>query len=106
MVYIARDGEIICDYLNPKQTLDNIRLLCKGKKEAIKDCYQKFNKETADGKNMSKISKLLSEAINSIIERKTISDIRSLFTPGGTTALLSEISGIEDFELICFLVVK
>lgn len=106
MVYIARDGEIICDYLNPKQTLDNIRLLCKGKKEAIKDCYQKFNKETADGKNMSKISKLLSEAINSIIERKTISDIESLFTPGGTTALLSEISGIEDFELICFLVVK
>ena len=37
MVYIGMDGDIICDYLNPKQLLDDIRLLCRGKKEPIVD---------------------------------------------------------------------
>lgn len=31
MVYISTDGEIICDYLNPKKLLDDVRLLCRGK---------------------------------------------------------------------------
>ncbi len=106
MVYIGTDEEIICDYLNPKKMLDDIRLLCRGKSEPIKDLYQRFNEETNDGKNMSKMSEFLSEAINSIIDCKEESDIDSLFSAGGTSALMSEISGLDDFELICFLVVK
>lgn len=106
MVYIGMDGEIICDYLNPKKMLDDIRLLCRGKKEPIKELCQRFNDETADGRNMSEMSELLSEAINSIIDCKEESDIDSLFSAGGTSALMSEISGLDDFELICFLVVK
>ena len=39
-------------------------------------------------------------------EAKEESDIDSLFSTGGTSALMSEISGLDDFELICFLVVK
>ena len=49
---------------------------------------------------------LLNDAINSIIDVKEESDIDSLFTGGGTTALLSQVNGLDDFELICFLVVK
>lgn len=106
MVYIGMDGEVICDYLNPKKLLDDIRLLCRGKKQPIKKLYQKFNEETDDGKNMGEISELLSEAINSIINCKEESDIDSLFAEGGTSALLSAVSGLDDFELICFLVIK
>lgn len=106
MVYIGMDGEVICDYLNPKKMLDDIRLLCRGKKEPIKELCQRFNEETDDGRNMSEMSELLSEAINSIIDCKEESDIDSLFSAGGTSALMSEISGLDDFELICFLVIK
>lgn len=106
MVYVGMDGEIICDYLNPKKMLDDIRLLCKGKKEPNKELCYKFNKETNDGKDMSELSDLLTDAINSIIDVKEESDIDSLFTAGGTSALMSAVSGIDDFELICFLVVK
>lgn len=106
MVYIGMDGEVICDYLNPKKMLDDIRLLCRGKNESIKELCQQFNEETNDGRNMSEMSELLSEAINSIIDCKEESDIDSLFSAGGTSALMSEISGLDDFELICFLVVK
>lgn len=106
MVYVGMDGEIICDYLNPKKMLDDIRLLCKGKKEPNKELCYKFNKETNDGKDMSELSDLLTDAINSIIDVKEESDIDSLFTAGGTSALMSNISGLNDFELICFLVIK
>lgn len=106
MVYIGMDGEVICDYLNPKKMLDDIRLLCRGKKEPIKDLCQRFNEETDDGKDMTEMSELLSEAINSIIDCKEESDIDSLFSAGGTSALMSAVSGLDDFELICFLVVK
>lgn len=106
MVYIGRDGDLICDYLNPKQLLDDVRLLCRGKSEPIKEVYTKFNEETDDGRNMAEMSELLSRAIDSIIDTKEESDIDSLFSPGGTSALMSDISGLSDFELICFLVVK
>ena len=106
MVYIGMDGEIICDYLNPKQLLDDIRLLCRGKKEPIVDLCQKFNEETNDGKDMQELSNLLRETIHSIIDTKDNSDIDSLFTAGGTSALISVVSGLDDFELISFLVVK
>lgn len=106
MVYIGMDGEILCDYLNPKQMLDTIRLLCRGKTEPISDLCRKFNQETDDGRNMSEMSELLSMAVNSIIDVKEESDINSLFKSGGTTALLSQVSGLDDFELICFLIVK
>ena len=106
MVYIGIEGEVICDYLNPKEMLDDIRLLCRGKKEPIEDLYRRFNEETDDGRNMTEMSELLSEAINSVIDSKEESDIDSLFTAGGTSALMSTVSGLDDFELICFLVVK
>lgn len=106
MVYIGIDGEVICDYLNPKKMLDDIRLLCRGKKEPIKALCKRFNEETDDGRNMAETSELLGEAINSIINCKEENDIDSLFSAGGTSALMSEVSGLDDFELICFLIVK
>ena len=106
MVYIGNDGEVLCDYLNPKKLLDDIRLLCKGRAEPFKKLCNEFNQETDDGRDMSQMSELLSMAIDSIINTKAESDIDSLFGSGGTSALISEISGLDDFELICFLVVK
>ncbi len=106
MAYVKYDGSIVCDYLNPKKMLDTVRLLCKGKSEPILSLCKDFNNETNDGKNMKNVSQLLSKAINSIIDVKEESDIDSLFSIGGTSALLSAVKGIDDFELICFLVVK
>lgn len=83
-----------------------MRYVCRGKDKPIEALYHQFNDETEDGRNMSEISELLSEAINSIIDVKEDNDIDSLFKSGGTSALLSQVSGLDDFELICFLVVK
>lgn len=106
MVFISTEGEIVCDYLNPKKMLDTLRLLCRGKEEPDITLCKRFNDETGDGRNMAEMSELLSESINSIIDAKEEGDIDSLFKSGGTLALMSAVSGLDDFELICFLVVK
>ena len=106
MVYISNDGNVICDHLSPKDMLDKMRYLCKGRTEPIAELYRKFNKETSDGKNMKQVSTLLGQSIASIIEVKEESDIDS-FLAGGQVSFLSDtITGLDDFELICFLVVK
>lgn len=105
MVYMGLDGTVQCDYLDPKKLLDTQRLLCRGQDKPIPQAYRVFNRRTKDGRSMGTVSRLLSEAIDSIVDAKAQSDIDSLFSPGGTTALLSEVSGLEGFELICFLAI-
>ena len=106
MVYVKTDGSIECGYLDPKKLLDDLRLLCRGKSEPVREVYEPFNRETRDGEDMAETSELLSRAIESIIDTKERSDIDSLFSPGGTTALINDVSGLDDFELVCFLVVR
>lgn len=106
MVYIDCGGEVVCDYLNPKKLLDTVRFLCRGKSMPVAALCKAFNAETDDGRNMGEISELLSKAIDSIIDVKEENDIDSLFSAGGTSVLMSDISGLDDFELICFIVVK
>ena len=105
IVYIKENGEILLNHLSVKKTLDVLRYISKGKKEPIKQAYTKFNDETNDGLNMSKYSELLNKSIESIINVKEESDIDSLFRRGGTTVLQNDIKGLDDFELISFIVV-
>lgn len=106
MVYLSHAGTVICDHLSPKKLLDKMRYACKDKTEPDKTLCKQFNKETRDGKNMRHYSDLLQSAIESIITVKEESDIDSLFSVGETSALTYNIKGLDDFELICFLVIK
>lgn len=106
MVYIADDYEVVIDHLSPKKILDTLSDLAKREAKPIDVLTKEFNEETADGSDMSEISELLSAGIESVIERKEESDIESLFTRGGTSALLTGIKGLDDFKLISFFVVR
>lgn len=106
MVYIADDGEVVCDHLSSKAMLDKLRYLCKGKATPIPELYRRFNKETKDGRNMQATSALLGDAIESIIETKEESEIDTFLGGGQMSFLSNEIKGLDDFELICFLIVK
>ena len=106
MVYIADDGEVVCDHLSPKAMLDKLRYLCKGKVAPVPELYRRFNRETKDGRNMQAVSALLGDAITSIIQTKEESEIDTFLSGGQMSFLSNEIKGLDDFELICFLVVK
>ena len=83
-----------------------MRMSCRGKAEPILDLCRDFNKETNDGRRMQHYSELLGKAVASIVEQKEQSDIDSLFSFGATSALVGDVKGLDDFELICFLVIK
>ena len=106
MVYLGDDGTVLCDHLHPKHLLDTLRLLCKGKSDHDPALCSRLNKETKDGRKMEKYSELLQEAVGSIVEKKEETDIDSLFSLGETTALRGEINGLDDFELITFLIIR
>ena len=105
IVYIKEDGQVLSNHLSVKNTLDLLRYISKDKKEPLKEAYNKFNDDTNDGSNMSKYSELLNKSIESIINVKEETDIESLFKRGGTTMLQNDIKGLEDFELIAFVVI-
>ena len=106
MVYITEDGEVICNHLQPKKMLDMMRHICKKNSKPDEELSKEFNAETSEGKNMGKYSELLGQAISSIIDVKDEGDFESLFSSGESSYLKNTISGLDDFELICFLVVK
>ena len=105
MVYIGDDSGVICNHLEPKETLDRMRHMCREKSTPNMNACRGFNADTKDGKDMRRISELLQQAVSSIINVKQESDIDSFFGGGQTTFLSGEVRGLEDFELICFLVV-
>lgn len=106
MVYISHEGEILCDHLSPKKLLDNMRHICKGETTPNMELCRLVSKETCDGKKMAHYSDLLQRAIDSIINVKEEKDIDSLFSVGETSALTYNIKGLDDFELITFLIIK
>ena len=106
MVYLSHTGTVICDHLSPKKLLDKMRYACKDKTEPDKMLCKQFNKETRDGKNMRHYSDLLQSAIESIITVKEESDINDFLNGVQGNLFADEIRGLDDFELICFLVIK
>jgi len=106
LVYITNTGEVVAKHTEVKHILDKTKNACKGHKSPIKEAYTPFNKKTLDGKDMSHYSELLDTAILSMISTQEEGDIDSLFSGGSTSAVSNRIKGLDDFELISFLVVQ
>jgi len=106
LVYIGNDGQVISDHSEAKRLLDLARSACKGHSQPIARAYQPFNQATDDGRQMQTYSNLLDQAIRALIDVKQERDLDSLFSGGRTTALLDCIDGLDDFELISFLVIQ
>ena len=82
-----------------------MRYLARGKQQPDKTLCDRFNKATYNGKNMKQVSRLLEDSITTIINAKDEGDIDSFFGSGQTTFLSEGFSGMDDFELICVMVV-
>ena len=92
--------------MKSKKVLDYYKKLCLGKKEVLNDLVKEFNFDTNDGRNMSKYSELLVATIEDIIGKKQETGVKSLFNKGGTAVVKRDINGLEEFELITFLIVR
>lgn len=105
LVYLDDDGQVIADHTEVKHLLDLIRAGCRNRDEPAWEVCRVFNAATRDGAEMGTYSRLLTDAIHSVIDVTDERDVDSLFSPGHTTALAQTIAGLDDFELIAFLAI-
>ena len=106
LVYISETGSVVINHLAPKELLDRLRRLCKGHSEPDATLCREFNRLTRDGREMRHYSELLNQAIASIVEVKTESDLDSFLSGAPGRLFADEIKGLDDFELICFIVIQ
>ena len=106
MVYIKEDGSVELNYLHVKKILDYYKKLCSGNREVFMELIKDFNEETNDGRDMSNFSNLLEASIESILGKKEEDGVASLFNKGGTSHIKYNFSGLEEFELVTFLILK
>ncbi len=106
LVYINNNGEVKLNYIQSKKVMDYYKKLCSGKNQVYTELIKEFDEETKDGKDMEKYSKLLSLAIEDILGKKEETGVKSLFSKGGTNPVKRDISGLEEFKLITFLILK
>lgn len=106
MVYVLREGEVVVNHLQPKKMLELLRKACRDKTSPYDELCKSFNRETADGSKMGTYSDLLNKAIRSIITMKEKSDVDSFLEGDLGFQLTKKITGLDDFELICFFIVR
>jgi hypothetical protein len=105
VVHIGDDGAVLLSFTQAKQALDRLKRLCIGRDIPDAGACARFDKLTKNGRDMRVVQDLLAKAVASIIGKKEERAVASLFTPGGTTATKGEFHGINDFEVVAFLVV-
>ena len=105
LVYLDDDGNVVADHTQVKYLLDLIRAGCRSHDEPVAEVTRVFNALTSEGVDMGHYSELLTAAIRSMITGTEEQDLDRLFTGGQTTALAQSINGLDDFELVAFLVI-
>jgi hypothetical protein len=106
IVYIKDNWEIQFSYLQAKKTLDIFKKLCTWNKEVFYDLVDLFDEETRGWKNMKDYSTKLEEVISDIVWNKKEKEIESIFTLWESSLATNKLVGLDDFELISFLIIE
>ena len=105
LLHMGEDGTVLLPFTQAKQILDRLKQLCLGRNMPDAGAYARFEKSTRGDRDMGTAQRLLAAAVASIVGKSEERAVASLFSPGGTHAMASEFAGINDFEVVAFLVV-
>ena len=105
VVLVSDDGDVLLPYTQAKQVLDRLKKLSIGRDFPDAGACTRFDQATRFGRDMEPYQKLLARAVASVVGKSEERAVASLFSPGGTHALKGEFAGINDFEVVAFLVV-
>ncbi|MFN5944334.1 MAG: helicase-related protein [Phycisphaerae bacterium] len=105
LVHVGDEGTVLVPFTRAKQILDRLKRLCVGKALPDADACARFDRQTKHCKDMTYARELLAAAIRSVLGKNDERAIASLFKPGGTHVRKGDFAGVNDFEVIAFLVV-
>ena len=105
LVHIGDDTTTLLPFTQAKIVLDRLKRVCVGRDLPDAEACERFDKATKHGEDMAQARRLLAAAVASVIGKKEERAVASLFTPGGTHAIEGEFAGINDFEVVAYLVI-
>ena len=105
LVHIGDDGTTLLPFTQAKTVLDRLKRICVDRDLPDAEACTRFDKATKQGADMTRACQLLSAAVAAVIGKKEERAVASLFSPGGTHAMQGEFAGINDFEVVAFLVI-
>ena len=105
LIHVSDDGSVVLPHTQAKLILDRVKRLCLGRDLPDAGACASFDKTTKDGEDMRHAQRLLAAAAASVVGKSEERAVASLFTPGGTHARAGEFAGINEFEVVAFLVV-
>jgi len=105
LVHVGEDGSVLLPFVQAKQILDRLKRLSVGRDLPDAEACRRFDASTRHGEDMTLAQRLLAAAVGSVAGTGTERAVESLFKPGGTAALPGEFAGVNDFEVVAFLVV-
>ena len=105
LIHVGADSSVLLPFTQAKAVLDRLKRLCAGKDVPDALACDRFDAATRRGEDMRSAQRALAAAVSSIVGAGEDRAIASLFSPGGTHAMAGEFAGMNDFEVVAFLVV-
>ena len=105
LVHVGDDGAVLLPYTQAKRILDRLKRLSLGRDFPDAGACARFDKSTRQGEDMRHAQRLLAASVASVVGKSEERAVASLFSPGGTHAIKGEFAGINDFEVVAFLIV-
>jgi len=106
LTYVSEDGPVNLNFVQSKKILDVLKKHGHGKGTPDTDAIARMDARTKSGKDMSYYRGLLETAVSSIIGKSEEKGVESLFTRGGTNLTKESFQGMEDFEVVSYMVVN
>jgi SNF2 family DNA or RNA helicase len=105
LVYVADTGEVLLNFSQAKKILDLSKKLSLGRSHPDMEAVKRFNTITRDATDMSHYQNLLAKAVAAITGKAEEKGVESLFHRGGTVLSKESFQGMDDFEVVSYLII-
>ncbi|HFD86088.1 MAG TPA: helicase [Gammaproteobacteria bacterium] len=104
LVYVDDEAQVLLNFTQSKKILDLLKQQAFQQQATDPVAYHQFYRLTKQGADMSHYQQLLATAIDSIVGKSEEKGTQSLFTRGGTVLTPTSSRGLDDFEVVSYLI--
>ena len=104
LVYVSNDGSVILQFTQTRKILDLLKKMSIHGKSVNDGATTRLSGLTRGGSDMSHYRSLLSKAVQALTGAAEERGVESLFSPGGTVINKNNFKGMDDFEVVSYLI--
>ena len=105
LVWVSESGEVQMNFTQAKKILDMLKKLSLGRSQPDEGAVARFKIITRNATDMSKYQSLLAKAVAAITGKAEEKGVESLFHRGGTALSKESFQGMDDFEVVSYLII-